>query len=80
MLRLGNQKSCHILIDLPSPIRQIHPLLSTSQLRKILVQVYEPDLEFFAYMIEQFGKNLALIKNILKKRVSILQKLPRLTK
>ena len=57
---LGNQKSCQILTNLPSPIHHRQPLKRTSRTCRILVHAYDADLEVLASMIVQLGKNLVL--------------------
>ena len=56
----GSQLSDQILVEAPLPILHFAPFLITSLPCKILFQAKEPDLDSFASIIEQFGKNLNL--------------------
>ena len=53
---LGSQLLPHMPTDFPLAILHLQPLCNTSLPCKILLQAYDPPLEFLASMIEHLGK------------------------
>uniref|UniRef100_A0A7N2M8G0 Uncharacterized protein n=1 Tax=Quercus lobata TaxID=97700 RepID=A0A7N2M8G0_QUELO len=56
----GSQECYRIFIESPFPTCHLAPLCNTSLPLSMLRQAYEADLESWASIMEQFGKNLAL--------------------